>query len=214
LRVGAVLDHFHMAQHFELMITDTDFRFVRKTESIAAEAALDGLYVVRTRLASEALSAEQAVSAYKRLSAVERAFRSIKTVDLHVRPVFHWNPDRVRAHVFLCMPAYYVGWHLREKLKPMLFDDEFINRARAELPHVVAKARRSPAAQTKDISKLTSDGLPAHSFRSLLKDLATLTLNLAHSSLNPAATLTLFSRPTPLQEKAFRLLNLYPDRTQ
>lgn len=214
LRVGAVLGRFHMAKHFTLTITDTAFAFARKTDEIAAEAAFDGLYVVRTSLPAAAMPAEQAVAAYKGLAAVERAFRSLKTVDLQVRPVFHWNAERVRAHVFLCMLAYYVEWHLREQLKPMLFDDEFIEEARAARPNVVAKAGRSAAAQTKDASKRAADGLPAHSFRTLLKDLATLTLNVAHSSLNPGATLSIITRPTPVQDKAFRLLGVNPDRTQ
>lgn len=214
LRVGAVVGRFNMAKHFTLTITDTTFTFTRKTEQIAAETAMDGLYAVRTSLPIEALSAEQAVSAYKGLAAVERAFRSLKTVDLHVRPVFHWNPDRVRAHVFLCMLAYYVEWHMRQKLKPMLFDDEFIEEARADRPNVVLKAGRSDAAKDKDLSKHSTDGLPVHSFRTLLKDLATLTLNVAHTALNAGAKLLITARPTPVQEKAFRLLGADPDRTQ
>lgn len=214
LRVGAVVGRFKMAKHFTLTITDTSFTFSRKTEQIAAEAAMDGLYAVRTSLPSAALSAQQAVSAYKGLAAVERAFRSLKTVDLHVRPVFHWNADRVRAHVFLCMLAYYVEWHMRQKLKPMLFDDEFIEEARADRPNVVLKANRSEAAKDKDLSKHSTDALPVHSLRTLIKDLATLTLNLAHTTLNPAAKLLITTRPTPVQEKAFRLLGADPDRTQ
>ena len=141
LRVGRVIDHFKMAKHFELSITDSSFSWERKTAQIQQEAALDGLYVVRTSLPAEALSAEAAVTAYKGLAVVERAFRSLKTVDLQVRPVFHWNAQRVRAHVFLCMLAYYVEWHMRETLKPMLFDDEYLELARATRPSPVAKLR-------------------------------------------------------------------------
>src|SRR5471032_1767168 len=171
LRVGRVIDHFKMAKHFELNITDSSLSWQRKTEQIKQEAALDGLYVVRTSLPAAALSAEAAVTAYKGLAVVERAFRSLKTVDLQVRPVFHWNAQRVRAHVFLCMLAYYVEWHMREKLKPMLFDDEYVEQARSERPSPVAKAQRSEQAKAKDASKHTEDGLPVHSFRTLLDDL-------------------------------------------
>lgn len=214
LRVGTVIGRFNMKKHFELAITDTTFTFERKTAQIAAEAALDGLYVVRTSLPAETLSAEQAVLAYKGLAVVERAFRCLKTVDLQVRPVFHWNADRVRAHVFLCMLAYYVEWHMRQKLKPMLFDDEFIAAANEDRQNVVAKALRSEVAKEKDSSKHSADGLPVHSFRTLIKDLATLTLNVAHTTLNPSAKLLITTRPTPVQEKAFRLLGVNPDRTQ
>jgi len=213
LRVGAVIGHFNMAKHFTLTITDMTFTFERKTAQIAAKAAMDGLYVVRTSLPAETLSADQAVSAYKGLAAVERAFRSLKTVDLHVRPVFHWNADRVRAHVFLCMLAYYVEWHMRQKLKPILFDDEFIKAVKADRQNVVAKALWSEAAREKDSSKQSADGLPAHSSRTLIKDLVTLTLNVAHTTLNPSAKLLITTRPTTVQEKAFRLLGVTPDRT-
>jgi len=154
------------------------------------------------------------VSAYKGLAAVERVFRSLKTVDLHVRPVFHWNAGRVRAHVFLCMLAYYVEWHMREKLKPPLFNDEFIDEARAARASPVTKAQRPPQAQAKDALRQADDGLPVHSFRTLLKDLATLTYNLTHTALHPQATIVMTSRPTPVQDKAFQLLGLNPACTQ
>ena len=214
LRVGRVIDHYRMAKHFELSITDSSFTWARKSEQIRQEAALDGLYVVRTSLPAAALSAEAAVTAYKGLAVVERAFRSLKTVDLQVRPVFHWNAQRVRAHVFLCMLAYYVEWHMREKLKPMLFDDEYVEQARAARPSPVAKARRSDQAKAKDATKLGEDGLPVHSFRTLLDDLATLTYNICHTPLNPDARIVMSTRPTPVQEKAFRLLNVNPGCTQ
>jgi len=210
LRVGRVIDHFKMAKHFELSITDTSFSWERKTVQIQQEAALDGLYVVRTSLPAAALSAEAAVTAYKGLAVVERAFRSLKTVDLQVRPVFHWNAGRVRAHVFLCMLAYYVEWHMREKLKPMLFDDEYVEQARASRASPVAKARRSDQAKAKDATRLGEDGLPVHSFRTLLDDLATLAYNVCHTPLNPQAKIVMITRPTPIQEKAFRLLNVSP----
>jgi hypothetical protein len=214
LRVGRVMDRFHVAKHFELTITDTRFAFRRNLASIAAETALDGLYVIRTSLSVAQLDAAATVAAYKSLAHVERAFRSIKTVDLHVRPVFHYSEARVRAHVFLCMLAYYVEWHMRERLKPILFDDEFLEQASATRVSPVAKAVRSDQAKTKDASKRSEDGLPLHSFRTLLQDLATVAYNIAHTSLNPNAKIVITTRPTPLQDKAFKLLGVNLARTQ
>jgi transposase len=214
LRVGRIIDHFHMAKHFEITITDTALTWRRKDEAITAEAALDGLYVIRTSLSAAQLDGPAAVAAYKSLAHVERAFRSIKTVDLQVRPVFHYNTQRVRAHVFLCMLAYYVEWHMRERLKPMLFDDECLDEASAGRASPVVKAVRSEHAKAKDASKRTDDGLPVHSFRTLLEDLATLAYNITHTSLNPEAKIILTTRPTPLQDKAFKLLDINPSRTQ
>ncbi len=178
LRVGRVIGRFHMAKHFELSITDSTLAYQRKTEAIAAEAALDGLYVIRTSLTTNALDAGATVAAYKSLAHVERAFRSIKTIDLNVRPVFLYSETRVRAHVFLCMLAYYVEWHMRERLKSMLFDDEHLIEASAARPSAVAKAVRSEHAKAKDASKTADDGLPLHSFRTLLKDLGTQAYNI------------------------------------
>jgi hypothetical protein len=214
LRVGRVIGHFHMAKHFELLITDTSLRYRRKLGAIAAEAALDGLYVIRTNVPAAQLDADAAVAAYKSLAHVERAFRSMKTVDLHVRPVFHYSEQRVRAHVFLCMLAYYVEWHMRERLKPMLFDDEHLEEASAARASPVAKALRSEHAKAKDASKTAEDGMPLHSFRTLLQDLSTLAYNITFTHLNPQAKIITTTRPTPLQAKAFRLLGLNPACTQ
>jgi hypothetical protein len=214
LRVGRVIDRFNVAKHFELTITETSFAFRRKADSIASETALDGLYVIRTSLSAKQLDAAAAVAAYKSLAHVERAFRSMKTVDLHVRPVFHYNSERVRAHVFLCMLAYYVEWHLRERLKPMLFDDEYLQQAQLDRASPVAKAVRSEHARDKDASKHASDGVPLHSLRTLLQDLATLAYNITHTSLNPNAKIVITTRPTPLQDKAFKLLGANPACTQ
>ena len=214
LRVGRVIERFHMAKHFELTITDTALSYRRKVQAIAAEAALDGLYVIRTSLPAAQLDANAAVAAYKSLAHVERAFRSMKTVDLHVRPVFHYNAERVRAHVFLCMLAYYVEWHMRERLKPMLFDDEYLDEASATRASPVAKAVRSEHAKAKDASKHADDGLPLHSFRTLLQDLGTLAYNITHTRLNPNAKIVITTRPTPLQAKAFKLLGVNPDCSQ
>lgn len=214
LRAGRSIDRYHMAKHFELAITDTSFTWRRKHQEIDAEAALDGLYVIRTSLAQDQLDADAAVAAYKSLAYVERAFRSIKTVDLHVRPVFHYSASRVRAHVFLCMLAYYVEWHMRARLKPMLFDDEFIEQTRSTRVSAVAKAQRSAHAKAKEATRQADDGLPVHSFRTLMQDLATLTYNITHTALNPKAKIILTTRPTPVQEKAFKLLGVNPARTQ
>ena len=214
LRVGRVVGRFHMAKHFELSITDTSLTFQRKTEAIEAEAALDGLYVIRTSLPAAQLDANATVAAYKSLAHVERAFRTIKTVDLNVRPVFHYNESRVRAHVFLCMLAYYVEWHMRQRLKPMLFDDEQLDLANTARPSAVTKAVRSQHAKDKDASKTADDGLPLHSFRTLLKDLGTLAYNVTHTTVNPDIKVVVTTRPTPLQTKAFELLALNPTCTQ
>jgi transposase len=214
LRVGRVIERFRMAKHLVLTITDTTLTWARKDGAIAAEAALDGLYVIRTSLSKDRLDANAAVAAYKSLAHVERAFRSMKTVDLNVRPVFHYSEQRVRAHVFLCMLAYYVEWHMRARLKPMLFDDEYLDEASASRTSPVAKAVRSEQAKAKDASKLADDGMPLHSFRTLLKDLATLTYNIAHTGANPNAQIVITSRPTPIQAKAFELLNLTPNCSQ
>jgi transposase len=208
LKVGEVLNTHKMKKHFDLEITDAAFSFARKTDAIAAEAATDGLYVVRTSLAEATLGDAETVRSYKSLSLVERCFRCIKTVDLHVRPVYHWLEDRVRGHVFLCMLAYYLEWHMRQKLAPMLFDDTDKQEAEARRKSVVAQARRSKAATKKQTTGLTEDGLPVHSFQSLLADLATLARNTITTAIAPLYPLTVLTRPTPIQQKAFDLLGL------
>ena len=214
LRVGRIIERLHMAKHFELSITDSSLSWQRRHEAIAQEAALDGLYVIRTSVSAKQLDAPAAVAAYKSLSHVERAFRSMKTVDMQVRPVFHYSTQRVRAHVFLCMLAYYVQWHMRQRLKPMLFDDEHLDEASASRASPVVKAVRSAHAKAKDAGKTADDGLPLHSFRTLLQDLGTLAYNVTHTRLNPEAKIVLTTRPTPLQAKAFALLALNPACTQ
>ena len=208
LKVGAVLDKHKMAKHFTLDIADSRFGFARKTEEIAAEAALDGIYVVRTSLPATVLDDDATVRNYKSLSLVERAFRCLKSVDLQIRPVYHWLADRVRAHVFLCMLAYYLEWHMRRRLAPMLYDDTDKDAAEAQRASVVAKAERSPAAVTKQTTGRTEDGLPVHSLRTLLADLATLTRNTLMTAIDPERSFTLSARPTALQQKALNLLGL------
>ena len=214
LKVGAVVNRHKVAKHFELSIGEASFSFHRKTEAITAEAALDGIYVVRTNLPKKLLDDAATVGAYKSLARVERAFRSLKTVDIHLRPIFHWTTPRVRAHVLLCMLAYHVEHHMRARLAPMLYDETDHEAAAAMRASIVAKAERSEAARRKQTTGLTDDGLPVHSFQSLLADLATYARIQATTALNDKYVFTLYTRPTPIQQRAFELLALNPDRTQ
>jgi transposase len=208
LAVGAVLNTYKMKKHFDLTITDDAFGFARKTAEIAGEAATDGLYVVRTSLPEATLGDADTVRSYKSLSRVERAFRCIKTVDLNVRPIYHWLEDRVRAHVLLCMLAYYLEWHMRQRLAPMLFDDADKDEAETLRSSVVAQAQRSKAAVKKQTTGMTPDGLPVHSFHTLLGDLATMARNTITTAITPLYPLTVVTRPTPVQQMAFDLLGL------
>jgi hypothetical protein len=208
LAVGAVINHYKMAKHFTVTITDSDLTFERQTVQIDAEALFDGVYVLRTDLEREALDATSTVRAYKGLANVERAFRSLKTVDLEVRPIHHRRAHRVRAHVLLCMLAYYLEWHLRQALKPILFDDHDKAAADAARASIVAKAERSAAADRKAATKRTHDGLPVHSFRSLLTDLATVTRNTVAMTQSLDAAFVLYPKLTPAQDRAFQLLGV------
>ena len=208
LRVGKSIGKYKMAKHFELDIADHSFGYRRNASSIAREAALDGLYIVRTSLTAAELDAEGTVRAYKRLSTVERAFRSLKTVDLKVRPIFHHAANRVRAHVFLCMLAYYVEWHMRQRLKPLLFDDDDAAAAEAARPSIVAPAEVSASAKDKARSKHTADGLPVHSFRTLLGDLATVAKNRVVPNIPGSEPFETITRPTKLQRQALALLGV------
>jgi len=207
LAAGKVLGRYKMGKHFQLTIAEDRFGWQRKPASIEREAALDGIYVIRTSVPAATLTNQQVVGRYKSLSTVERAFRSLKSVDLKVRPIYHHQADRVKAHVLLCMLAYYVEWHMRRALAPLLFDDEDRDGAQALRASIVAPAQRSKSAQKKAASKQTADGLPAHSFQTLLADLATLTRNrvsMAGQSFDMLAT------PTPGQERALQLLQVKP----
>jgi hypothetical protein len=217
--VGAVMGRRKVAKHFTITITEHDLSFARDEAAIAAEAALDGLEpalgpaqpdpgVLRTSVPAEALAAANTVRAYKSLAQIEHAFRSLKTVDLEIRPVFHWIGPRVRAHVFLCMLAYHLEWHMRQALAPLLFDDHDRAAAAAQRPSPVAKAKPSAAARRKAATKRTADGLPVHSLRSLLADLATLTRNTVR--FGRGATTELLATPTPLQRRALSLLDIQP----
>ena len=206
LKAGAVLGKRKMAKHFELSITDTSFSYSRNEASIQKEAALDGFYVPRTSVPAETLNAPAVVLAYKCLSQVERAFRSLKTQDLEVRPIHHRLAGRVRAHVFLCMLAYYVSWHMHQALAPMLFEDHDKQSAAERRSSPVAPATVSAAAKAKAASRKTADGQPVHSFRTLLQDLGTLTRNAVR--FGDAPPVTMLAKPTPIQQEAFAKLGV------
>jgi len=208
LRVGKVLQRFKVGKHFQIEITDEQLRYTRDTQSITTEAALDGVYVLRTSGAAEALDAASTVRAYKSLATVERAFRSLKTVDLYVRPIGHRLTERVRAHVLLCMLAYYVEWHMRQALAPLLFDDDDKAMAEAQRSSVVAPAQRSPRARRKAQTQQTEDGSPVHSFQTLLRDLGTITKNQIRFVHSPLETTEMLTTPTRLQQRVLDLLQV------
>ena len=208
LRAGKILNRYKMGKHFLLHIEDDSFRYERKTANIEREQSLDGIYVIRTSVTKEALSRQQVVASYKSLSGVERAFRSLKTVDLQVRPIHHRLPDRVRAHILLCMLAYYVEWHIRQLWAPLLFDDDDKAQAAAARASVVAPAQRSTKAKLKARTKLTSDGLKVHSFQTLLADLATLVKNKIQPADKNIAAFDMLTLPTPIQQRAMDLLGI------
>ena len=195
-------------KHFTLEITETSFHAARDEAAIAREAALDGIYVLRTSVAAERLPTAEAVRSYKRLAAIERAFRSLKTVDLKVRPIHHRTADRVRAHVFLCMLAYYVEWHMRRALAPMLFDDDDPAAGEAVRRSVVAPAQRSPRAKAKALTKRTAEGEPVHSFQSLLRHLRTIVKDRIRLKSDAAIEFDKLTTPTPLQQRALDRLGV------
>lgn len=205
LKVGRVLGRSKMAKHFQLRIEEDRFSYERDQANIDREAALDGIYVIRTSVGAEELSSEDTVRRYKNLSMVERAFRSLKSVDLKVRPIHHHLAGRVRAHVLLCMLAYYVEWHMRHALAPVLFDDDDREAAQAQRDSVVAPAQRSAKAQRKAMRKRTDDGLPVHSFQTLLADLGTIAKNQVQMG---DQSFPMVTTPTELQQRAFDLLQV------
>jgi transposase len=208
LRVGKVLGRYKVGKHFRLEIEDERFSWERDEAKIAEEAALDGIYVLRTNVPAQELSAEQTVKAYKDLSQVEWGFRCFKGVDLKVRPIHHHLADRVRAHIFLCMLAYYVEWHLRDRLAPLLFDEHDPAGAAERRASIVAPARRSASADRKALTHETDDGLPVHSFPDLLSSLATLCQNQVRAQLPEPVSFEQYTLPTPLQRRAFELLEV------
>jgi len=209
LRVGRVLNSKGVGKYFNISITEESLSFSRNEVAIASDSALDGVYIIRTSVKSETLDAAQTVSAYKSLSQVEQAFRSYKTVDLKVRPIYHRLEQRVKAHVFLCMLAYYVEWHMRKALAPLLFDDEKFTVELELKSSVVAPSKRSKKALAKAATKKTSEKLPVHSFRTLMADLATIVQNKFQSNgLEASLTFEKITQPTPLQQKAIELLEV------
>jgi hypothetical protein len=207
LRVGRVINRHKVAKHFVIDIGEDTFTFSRDQDKIAAEAALDGIYVIRTSLAADALDTSAVVSSYKALEGVERAFRGLNT-DLEIRPIRHRSAERVRAHVFLRMLSYYLTWHMAERLSPMLFKDDDRPAAQAQRTSAVAPARRSPRALNKIATKRTPDGQPVHSFASLLADLATICVNRVQPNDAGLPAFKLITTPTPLQRRAFELLGV------
>lgn len=208
LRAGRVLNRYKMGKHFRLRIEEDSFHYERKTSNIECEQSLDGIYVIRTSVARQALSSERVVESYKSLSGVERAFRSLKSVDLHVRPIHHRLPDRVRAHILLCMLAYYVEWHMRQCLAPILFDDDDKLAAQAARNSIVAPAQRSASAKLKALTKHTSEGARVHSFQTLLGDLATIVKNRIQPTDKSIPAFDMLTQPTALQQHALDLLRV------
>lgn len=209
LRVGAVIGRYKMKKHFDVQITDTGLAWQRRAEKIAAESALDGIYVVRTNVSAERMDGPALVGAYKRLAKVERTFRTMKTVDLEVRPVHHRLEDRVRAHILICMLAYFVEWEMRECLRPLLLSDEAPEEGEAKRTSPVAPAQRSDGALEKIRTRTNQLGEPARAFRSVLHDLATLTRNRVRSGPT-GPEVEVLAVPTALQSRAFELLKVQP----
>ena len=206
LRVGKVINQYKVAKHFTLDIQDRSFAFQRQAQSIAAEAALDGLYVIRTSLPATRMAAEDCVRHYKSLAQVERAFRTLKSVDLRIRPIHHRLADRVRAHIFVCMLAYYVEWYLREAWRELLFADT--DQAAKATRDPVAPARRSVAAERKASTRTLEDGTAAHSFATLMDELSTIVRNTCQT---PQAgfdtnTFEVVTTANPKQRRALELI--------
>jgi transposase len=206
VRVGKVLNKYKVGKHFALTIEETGFQFKRLEQQIAAEAALDGLYVIRTSVPKKQMTSAEAVRSYKALAEVERAFRSMKTIDLHIRPIHHRLEDRVRAHIFLCMLAYYVEWHMREAWRELMFADEDLERKKHRDP--VAAAERSEAALDKVATRKLKNGSPVHSFRTLLEELSTIVRNTCEARVGQrnGSSFPMTTMPNPAQQRAMQLL--------
>jgi transposase len=207
VRVGKVVNKYKVAKHFTLDIRDDSFAFSMDAANVAAEAVLDGIYVVRTSVGNERMNAGEVVRNYKALSQVEHAFRSLKTMDLKVRPIHHHDEDRVRAHIFLCMLAYYVEWHMQQALRPLLFSDE--DQAAKETRDPVAPAKRSAAALAKTATKKTTEGFEVHSFQTLLDHLRAIVRNFCSrkgTAVSEVISVIIETTPGPIQQRAFELL--------
>ena len=212
-KLGRVKNRFQVAKHFRTEIADGSFHYERRTEAIIREAQLDGFYMLRTSEPADRLPTAAVVRGYKDLTRVERAFRSLKTVDLHIRPIRHRVESRVRAHLFLCLLAYYVHWHLRQALAPLLFDDEDLEAERARRDPVLA-AQPSDSAKRKKRKRLTEDGLPLQSLETLMAHLGTRARHQCRLPSEPdAPCVQRLTEPTPLQQRAFELIRMFPGNT-
>ena len=212
-KLGRVKNRFQVAKHFRTQIADGSFHYERRTEAIIREAQLDGFYMLRTSEPADRLPTAAVVRRYKDLTRVERAFRSLKTVDLHIRPIRHRTETRVRAHLFLCLLAYYVHWHLRQALAPLLFDDEDLEAERARRDPVLA-AQPSASAKRKKGKRLTEDGLPLQSLETLMAHLGTRARHRCRLPSEPdAPCVQRLTEPTPLQQRAFELIRMFPGNT-
>jgi transposase len=211
-KVGKIINRFKMGKHFELSITDGQFSYARRTDAIEREAEVDGIYVIRTSECKQSLSAEDAVRSYKNLAQVERVFRTFKGLDIRIRPIHHRTEERVRAHIFICLLAYYVEWHLRQVLAPLLFDDETLALDRKQRDPV-APAEPSTAAKSKKVARTTEDGLPIHSFKTLMAEMGTRCRHRCRVKSDPECP-PIFqdTDPTPLQARALELIRLLPVR--
>ena len=212
-KLGRVKNRFQVAKHFRTQIADGSFHYERRTEAIIREAQLDGFYMLRTSEPADRLGTAAVVRRYKDLTRVERAFRSLKTVDLHIRPIRHRTETRVRAHLFLCLLAYYVHWHLRQALAPLLFDDEDLEAERARRDPVLA-AQPSDSAKRKKGKRRTEDGLPLHSLETLLAEMGTRARHQCRLPSEPdAPCVQRLTEPTPLQQRALELIRMFPGKT-
>ena len=209
-KVGKVINRHKVGKHFAVSIADGQFRFTRRTDAIARETELDGLYVIRTSEPEQALSAQDIVRSYKNLAQVERAFRTLKGMELRIRPIHHRDEARVRAHIFLCLLAYYVEWHMRQALAPLLFDDETLPATRKRRDPV-APAKPTASATKKKIDRETEDGLPIHSFTTLMAELGTQCRHRCRLKSDPESPpFFQHTQPTPLQTRALELIRLFP----
>ena len=212
-KVGRVKNRYKLAKHFRTEIADGSFHYERRTEAITREAQLDGFYLLRTNEPADRLPTAAVVRRYKDLTRVERAFRSLKTVDLHIRPIRHRVETRVRAHLFLCLLAYYVHWHLRQALAPLLFDDEELEAERARRDPVLA-AQPSDSAKRKKGKRRTEDGLPLQSLETLMAQMGTRARHQCRLPSEPdAPCVQRLTEPTPLQQRAFELIRMFPGKT-
>ena len=212
-KVGKAINRYKVGKHFQTSITDGQFSYRRHQDTIDREAALDGIYIIRTSEPAPTLSAEEAVRRYKNLAQVERAFRTLKGVDLAIRPIYHRTEDRVRSHIFLCLLAYYLEWHLRQAWAPLLFHDEQLADDRQHRDPV-APAIPSASAKRKKAQRRTREGLPIHSFTTLIAELGTRCRHRCRLKADPdAPSITQETQPTPLQTRAMELIRLFPVTT-